>query len=107
MTASFSQGGQNSKEKEFRSSGVQEFRSSGVQEFRSSGVQEFRSSGVQEFRSSGVQEFSVERHAGLQAETVGARYGFHRAGTDGRLLELLQLLELLNSFFLSAILPCA
>jgi hypothetical protein len=44
MTASFSQGGQNSKEKEFRSSGVQEFRSSGVQEFRSSGVQEFRSS---------------------------------------------------------------
>jgi hypothetical protein len=38
----------------------------------------------------------VERHAGLQAETVGARYGFHRAGTDVRLLELLQLLELLE-----------
>src|ERR1700677_1351360 len=55
------------------------------------GVQEFRSSGVQEFRSSGVQEFSVARHAGLQAETVGARYGFHRAGTDVRLLELLGL----------------
>ena len=37
-----------------------------------------------EFRSSGVQEFSVKRHAGLQAETVDARYGFHRAGTDVR-----------------------
>jgi len=33
----------------------------------------------------------VERHAGLQAETVGARCGFHRAGTDFRLLELLGL----------------
>jgi hypothetical protein len=33
----------------------------------------------------------VGRHAGLQAETVGARYGFHRAGTDVRLLELLGL----------------
>jgi hypothetical protein len=31
----------------------------------------------------------VERHAALQAEMVGARYGFHRAGTDVRLLELL------------------
>src|ERR1700683_677253 len=68
----------------------------GVQEFRSSGVQEFRSSGVQEFRSSGVQEFSVARHAGLQAETVGARYGFHRAVSNVRLLELLGLVPRLR-----------
>ncbi len=34
----------------------------------------------------------MERHGGLQADTVGARYGFHRAGIDVRLLELLELL---------------
>ena len=33
----------------------------------------------------------MEGHTGLQAETAGARYGFHRAGTDGRRLELLRL----------------
>jgi hypothetical protein len=31
----------------------------------------------------------------IAAATLGATYGFHRAGTDVRLLELLQLLELL------------
>jgi hypothetical protein len=45
----------------------------------------------------------VERHAGLQAETLGARYGFHRAGSAVRLLELLELLELLICYLLSAI----
>ncbi len=43
----------------------------------------------------------MERHAGLQAETVGARYGFYRAGTDVRLLELLNSLSTIGYWLLA------
>jgi hypothetical protein len=76
---------------EFRSSGVQEFRSSGVQEFRSSGVQEFRSSGVQEFRSSAWSEPQNYNQKGLSPEFLLSLSWLVAP-------ELLQLLELLNSF---------
>src|SRR6202167_758354 len=84
--------------------GEEEFRSSGVQEFRSSGVQEFRSSGVQEFRSSGVQEFRMARIAKLQA---AKRLWFENLRSTQshptQAPELLQLLELLNSFSAAAV----
>jgi hypothetical protein len=101
---------------EFRSSGVQEFRSSGVQEFRSSrssgvqgfkefrssrssGVQEFRSSGVQEFRSSGVQWGAAHKIARKRASyPLDVRFSQR---FQWQTPELLQLLELLNSYLFS------
>jgi hypothetical protein len=78
--------------------GVQEFRSSGVQEFRSSGVQEFRSSGVPEFRSSGVQEFRMGWSGRMQAKKV-LRAKMPKSAASLLLApELLELLELLNSY---------
>jgi hypothetical protein len=67
----------------------------GVQEFRSSGVQEFRSSGVQEFRSSGVQVGKEPTDASkkpLQAKMPKFLASLLLAP------ELLELLELLNSY---------
>jgi len=66
----------------------------GVQEFRSSGVQEFRSSGVQEFRSSGVQGGRITQ---TQAKSFCDR---DLRSSAFWLLppELLELLELLNSY---------
>jgi hypothetical protein len=62
-----------------------------------------RSTGVQEFRSSGVQEFSVGEPRKLQVKDPYSEYEEQPAGLDSacskvRSPELLQLLELLNSF---------
>ncbi|MBV8101838.1 MAG: hypothetical protein JOZ31_22055 [Verrucomicrobia bacterium] len=82
--------------KEFEEFKFEEFEE--FEEFRSSGVQEFRSSGVQEFRSSGVQEFSV----GTITNCKKQRYLRFECEIYAVLSliapELLQLLELLNSF---------